>query len=117
MKIRNVLSSLLLGAVISMPVYVYADSKDDAIVKLVSDFADKPEQHQALANYYKEKSADAKKDLEVHRSMKKGFTSNSKFTGAYGNMQSMCDELIKSDEAAIKAYDTMAAEHTASVKK
>lgn len=117
MKIRNIASSLLLGAVFSLPIYVHADSKDDAIVKLVSDFADKPEQHQALASYYKEKAADAKKDLEVHRSMKKGFTTNSKFAGAYGGMQSMCDELIKSDEAAIKAYDAMASEHAVGVKK
>jgi len=117
MKIRNVLSSLLLAAVISMPVYVHAHTKDDAVVKLVSDFADKPEQHQALATYYKEKSAEAKKDLETHRGMKKGFTSNSKFSGAYGNMQSMCDELIIADESAIKAYDTMAVEHEKMAKK
>jgi len=117
MKIRNILSSLLLGAVIAMPVFVHAENADDAIVKIVSDFDGKPEQHIALANYYKEKAVVAKKDLEIHLSMKRAYINyNGKNSGAYGSMLAMCDELIQSNQAAIKAYEEMASEHEKDAK-
>lgn len=117
MKIRNVLSSLLLGAVISMPVYVHADSNDEQILKLMSEFADKPEQHQALAKYYKEESESAKKKLETHRKMSKNYIGYSKIPSAPNSMKTHCEELIKAYEAAIKEYNALAAEHEASAKK
>jgi hypothetical protein len=117
MKIRNVLSSLLLGAVISMPVYVHAESNDDAILKVLTDFADTPAQHESLAKYYKEQSDTAKKNLALHKQMKARYVSYSKMQMRPSSMTTHCDELIKLDEAAIKEYDALAAEHQAVIKK
>ncbi len=117
MKIRNVVSSLLLGAVISMPVYVHAESKDDAVLKVLTDFADTPAQHASLAQYYKEQSDTAKKNLALHQQMKTRYVSYSKMTMMPSTMTTHCDELIKLDEATIKEYDKLAGEHQAATKK
>lgn len=117
MKISKIVTSLLLGAALSLPMFVQAGSQDDDIVKLVSELADKPEQHQAIAKYYKEQAAEAKQAAEHHRAMKKAYVANVKATGAAASMNAMCDELIASSEAAAKAYSALASEHEKSIKK
>lgn len=117
MKIRSVVSSLLLGAAISIPVYAHADNNDEQTLKLMSEFADKPEQHQALAKYYKDESEKAKKKLELHRQMSKNYMGYAKSPGAPNALKSHCEKLIKADEATIHEYDALAAEHEAGAKK
>ena len=66
MKIIKIVTSLLLSVVLSLPMLVQAGSQDDDIVKLVAELADKPEQHQAIAKYYKERAAEAKAEADHH---------------------------------------------------
>lgn len=118
MKMFNVLCGLLLSAVVSLPIYVQAatETKESSIEQLVSELAEKPEHHKALAQYYKEKSDEAKKELDQHQAMKKAYFGSSKMPGTVNAMQSHCEQLIKSDELAIKAYNAMAAEHEKAAK-
>lgn len=117
MKIRNVVSSLLLGAVISLPVYANPENSDEQTIDLMAEFADKPEQHQALAKYYKAESVKAQKKVELHRQMRKNYIGYAKTPDAPSALKAHCDELIKADEATIKAYDAMAAEHEKEAQK
>ena len=117
MKIVKIVTSLLLSIALSLPMIVQAGSQDDDIVKLVSELADKPEQHQAIAKYYKERAAEAKAEADHHRAMKKAYIGNSKAPGANASMNAMCDDLISSAEAEAKTYSALASEHEKMSKK
>lgn len=118
MKVTKTVTTLLLTTALTMPMFVHAATPDADIVKLVSELADKPEQHQAVAKYYKEQAAKAKAEAEHHRAMKKAYVSNAKAApGASATMNTMCDDLIASAETAAKAYSGLASEHEKEAKK
>lgn len=98
-----------------MPAFaIAADTNSTPIEKLISEMADKPEQHQAIANYYKDKILEEKKDLAMHIKMRKAYE-----VGSYRNQTVMagmgnhCDKLISNAESNIKEYEALAAAHEA----
>ena len=112
MKKINYIPALLFSALISLPVNVAADTSNQPIEKLISELADKPEQHAAIAKYYKEKAEEAKKAVERHKTMKSSYVSfNNRHPSGFGSMKSHCDKLIKAYETEAEEYEQMAAEH------
>lgn len=96
----------------SATITVVAETEVQPIEKLVSELAEKPEQHAAVAKYYQEKAEEAKKEAAHHREMKKGYyTFNPKSPGAASSMQAHCDKLISAYETQVKEYEQLAAEH------
>ncbi len=74
MKTSSVLSALVLSAALTFPVLVVAaEPNPTPIEKLISEMADKPDQHHAIAQYYKDKIVAAKKDLAEHTNMRKAY--------------------------------------------
>ncbi len=119
MKKSFVLSALLLGAALTFPVLVVADEINSApVAKLISELATKPEHHHSIANYYKDTIEEIKKDLALHREMRKAYkVGYGKNQLATEGMQKHCDKLISNYESTIKEYEAMAAEHEASAVK
>lgn len=120
MKKLAVLSAFVLSAsLFALPsMVVAADATETPIEKLVSELADKPEQHQAIAQYYNDRAAAAQKDLEHHQKMRKAYLGTGKNQHANDSMRKHCDSLVKLNESLVKEYKAMALEHeTMAVKK
>lgn len=117
MKRLNVVSALLLTAIISLPVFVVAEPLETPIEKLISELAEKPEHHQAIAAYYHQKAEEAKKALAEHRAMKPSYKSFSKDKTLTTAMTTHCDRLISASEVMVKEYESLAKEHEDAAKK
>lgn len=113
MKMRRLIPSILLGlAVTTAAVPVFADTDGKAIEQLIATFADKPEEHVALAKYYREQAAEARNQVAHHRQMRQGYQRGGpKVESMFAGMRSHCDNLIKTYDSAAKEYEQMAAEH------
>lgn len=113
MKKLTVFSAFVLSTALLLPVFsMAADTVSSPIEKLISEIADKPDQHQAIANYYKDKIAEAKQELAMHIKMRKayevGYVKNQE---AMAGMRKHCDKLISNAESNIKEYEALVAEH------
>jgi flagellar biosynthesis/type III secretory pathway protein FliH len=113
MKTLPVFSAFLLSTALLLPVFSIADDTvSTPIEKLISEIADKPEQHQAIANYYKEKIAEANKELAMHIKMRKAYeVGYVKNQDAVVSMRNHCDKLISNVESNIKEYEALVAKH------
>lgn len=113
MKNLSIVRSIVISAALCLPVPVaFAEMDHQAIEKLVSNLADSPENHKAIAEYYRAKAASAKQEIASHQSMKNVYvTHNPKFPGPPPNMKGHCENLITANEAAIKEYEAMAKAH------
>jgi ribosomal protein L9 len=120
MKKVAVLSAFALSvSLFTLPAAVMAaDAVATPIEKLVSELAQQPEQHQAVAQYYNDKADAAQKELEQHQKMRKAYFGSGKNQQATDSMRKHCDSLVKLNESMVKEYKAMAAEHeTMAVKK
>lgn len=117
MKLLNVMQALFLTVIISLPVFVVAEPLETPIEKLISELAEKPEHHQAIAAYYHQKAEAAKKELAEHRAMRPSYKAFSKDKALTMSMTAHCDRLISASEAIVKEYESLAKEHEEAVKK
>lgn len=120
MKKSSVFSALMLSTALLFPAFALAaETHSTPIEKLISEIADKPEQHQAIANYYQDKIAEAKEELAMHTKMRKAYeVGYAKNQDAMAGMRKHCDKLISNAESTIKEYEALAAAHEAiAVKK
>lgn len=119
MKKSSAFYAFVLSSALFLPMAgMAADDNSTHIEKLISEFADKPEQHQAITDYYQDKIAEAKKDLAMHSKMRKAYEVGFvKDRGVRTNMSKHCDKLISNAESNIKVYEAMAAEHEAMATK
>ncbi len=112
MKKISYILALIFSALIFLPVTVVADTNNQPIEKLISELADKPEQHAAVAKYYNEKAEEAKKSVERHKAIKSSYVLfNNKNPSGFASMISHCDKLINAYETEAEEYEQMAAEH------
>lgn len=114
MKKSSILSAFVVSvSLLAAPAAVMAaDATQTPIEKLISEMADKPEQHQAISQYYKDKAEAAKKELAQHEQMRKAYAvAYNKNQPAADSMRKHCDNLVKLNESLVKEYEAMAAEH------
>lgn len=117
MKRVKLSSVLMMTMMLSLPTITLAEVANTPIERLIEELADKPQHHQAIAQYYREKAAEARKEMEHHRKMKNSYVSfNPKNPGNPVAMQAHCDKLISAYEAAAKEYDLLAKEHDDAAK-
>lgn len=120
MKKTSILSAFALSAsLFALPAAVIAaDASTTPIEKLIAEMADKPEQHHAISQYYKDKAEAAKKELAQHQEMRKAYFGSGKNQTATDTMRKHCENLIKLNESLVKEYEALAVEHGAlNVKK
>ncbi|HCS64914.1 MAG TPA: hypothetical protein DIW64_13045 [Cellvibrio sp.] len=119
MKKSSVFSAFILSTALLMPaIAIAADAHSTPIEKLISEIADKPDQHHAIASYYQEKIVEAKEDLAMHTKMRNAYQmGHAKNQDAMAGMRKHCDKLISNAESNIKEYEALAAEHEAIAMK
>jgi hypothetical protein len=96
------------------PVLVLA-AEAEPIESLIIKMASTPEQHRALAEYYRQKAAAARKEAANHTAMATSYAGGKLARRA--QMQEHCNKIIASNEALAKEYDALAAMHDADAKK
>lgn len=94
---------LLLGAVSS-----WAAEEPPTVQSIAIQAASTPDQHAALASYYRGKAEEARKEARTHISMRHGYAAN---VSPRVGMDTHCNQLKKNAESDAAAYDAMAAEH------
>jgi hypothetical protein len=85
------------------------------IVKLLNEIADSPDQHLAVATYYRTLAGEALAEAEKHRAMRDAYRhSHQRFKGgaaAGQTLQQHCNRLIELHEEAAREYEELAKLH------
>ncbi len=118
MNAIGILRGVILGASLSLASSaLYAEMDHATLERLVGELADKPEHHKAIAEYYRSRAEDTKKEIELHKKMKNSYVSfNPKNPGNPTAMKAHCEKLVSTYETALKEYEQMAQEHEKAAK-
>jgi hypothetical protein len=93
---------------------VSADEAGEALEELVVKIASTPEQHHALAGYYREKANSARGEASRHRRVGAAYASGK--VRARQKMQDHCNEIASGQDALATDYDELAALHEQEAK-
>jgi len=96
------------GLLAAMPVE-RAQAGDAALEALIPQLATTPDQHKAVASYYRSQAASASAEATRHRQMGTTYSQ-----GNYTRKKAMeehCEKLSASYDALAKQYEELAAEH------
>jgi len=114
MKSRSLASWILAGALLlGAPLLAAAQgmhSGTAGLEQVLAASADTPAEHQALADHYKAKAAEARSEAEAHRSMAAHYAGSLKPTVA-DQQKAHCKTLAASFDEQAKAYDELAKAH------
>lgn len=106
-RINALLLSLVLGA---LPAFALADeASSPSLEQVLIESASTPKAHQALATYYTEKAAAARKNAAYHRAMGKSYGGAKESQIAM--MKNHCEKLASLSDDEAKQYDAMASMH------
>ena len=112
---RGLAVALLLGTLAFAPGLAGAQEEGGALEELVVEMAHTKAEHQALAKFYAEKAADARKLAARHESMGRAYLG-----GKGMNKQaftSHCKRIAEQQQAMAKEYDALAKLHEDEAKK
>jgi hypothetical protein len=111
---RRLFVAVLLGALALSPALAGAQ-EDSSLEQLVVEMAHTKTEHQALAKFYTEKAADARKLASRHQSMARAYLG-----GKGMNKQALtthCKRIAEQQEAMAKEYDALAKLHEDEAKQ
>jgi hypothetical protein len=114
MRDRFVVLFLLVGVALA-PGLAAAQGGESSLEQIVVEMAHTRAEHQALADYYTEKAADARKLASRHQSMGRAYLG-----GKGMNKQAFtnhCRRIAEQQEAMAKEYDALAKLHAEEGKK
>ncbi len=112
----SLLRVVVLGVVVAaVPIALVARADDQAIVEVLIESASTPAQHQALADYYKAKAADAKKEAANHRAMAKTYGGQKASISAA--QMDHCNKLASLMDSEAAEYEALASAHATAAKK
>jgi hypothetical protein len=106
--------TVVLATMLAFPVTGFA-AETKSLEALAAESANTPEQHQALAAYYKGRAEDAKAEAKLHQGMALSYSA--KGAGAGSGMQTHCANLTKAATQAATEYEALAAFHEAEARK
>ena len=87
----------------------------DNLVQVLVDSANSPEEHKALARYFRSKAADAKALAAEHQAMSRSYSGK---PGELRNMNKHCDQIAKLNQDLAAQYESLAkAEEAAAAGK
>lgn len=87
---------------------------EEPIMELLSGMADKPEDHKAIANYYRNLASEAMAEASLHEKMKEKYRHNHDLMKgrSFGKTtQRHCNRIIKLQESVVKEYNALAELH------
>jgi len=108
MVATRVLSAALVLALVGI-VPAIAAAQTQSIEELATGLADTPDEHKAVASYYRGKAEQARNEAAIHRRMAEAFG-----IGKYTEKKAMkehCEGLTATFESQAKQYDALAADH------
>lgn len=108
------LSIILLSAVFAIAAPVFAQPADEPLMKLLNDMADKPQNHLAIATYYRTLAAEARTEVEKHKAMNTRYHNHAEFKGGPSTGQAMarhCKRIIDLQQATADEYEQLAKLH------
>lgn len=109
-KLSSIALTGVLGLLLAMPVSsIAADPAAKSLEQIAGEAASTPEQHQALADYYRKKADDARAEVTKHRHMANSFVSRS--PNGQTAMRNHCAALSDAASKAATEYDAMAKLH------
>lgn len=107
-RTNTILAMAGLCGLLAFPSIGFAENKAPMSIEAMAlSAAATPEQHEALAAYFREKAADARKVVKTHRQMAARVNNKSKGYGA--GMVRHCTALADAAENEATAYDALAA--------
>ena len=112
---RGFVVAVLLGAFALSPGFAGAQEAESSLEEVVVEMADTKAEHQALAKYYTEKAADARKLASRHQHMARSYLG-----GKGMNKQPMgnhCKRIAEQQEVIAKEYEALAKLHEEQAKK
>jgi hypothetical protein len=83
------------------------------LLQVLVESASTPEQHQALARYFRAKAADARALAELHTSMSRSYQGK---PGELREMRKHCDEIVKLNQQLAAQYESLAKAEEAAAK-
>lgn len=107
--------ALVLGLAVLPVLGSAADGKTTALEELVSRMADTPEEHQAVAEYFRGKAQAARTEAETHARMGVNYAGGSKLRDSM-EMKKHCDAIAKAQTAIADEYEALAKLHEAEAK-
>lgn len=108
------LSILLLSAMFAVAAPAFSQRAEEPLLKLLNDMADKPQNHLAIATYYRTLAAEARVEVEKHKAMNTRYHNHAEFkSGALTGraMSRHCDRLIELQTATANEYEELAKLH------
>lgn len=120
MKSLNVISTLFIAAVLAAPLQLYAQMEEAPIIELLNSMADKPQEHQAIADYYRKMAGEAKDQALLHENMKGSYRhSHAKYknlpigraTGKH------CSRIVELQRSMAAEYEALAEVHENAAKQ
>ncbi|MAC33768.1 hypothetical protein [Parahaliea mediterranea] len=121
MKPSNIAFALLFAATLAAPFQLHAQATDEApIMELLDTMAEKPEQHQAIADYYRKMAAEARNEASLHEKMKGTYRhSHAKFKGQPAGQatERHCKRVVELQQSMAEEYDALAELHESATKQ
>lgn len=121
MNIR-IAALLALGALVFAPRLTLAD-ESHSLEQVMVEMAKTPAEHQALAEHYRSKAADARADAKEHETMARTYIPSGQQKMSWGTIQQRqkmadhCKKLQQQDESIAQEYDALAKLHDEEAKK
>lgn len=104
-------AAFLVGSLVLAPPPSSAHRVDEALERLVVEWAQTPSQHAALARYFRYKSDEARDDARLHRRMLVWYSGVS--SGLRQRMKRHCRELAANYTSVAQDYEALAVFHEA----
>ena len=105
--------ALVVGLALAFSSPVAAETT--SLEELVSRMADTPEEHQAVADYFRGKAKTARTEAETHARMGINYAGGSKVRDGQ-EMKKHCDAIVKAQTAIADEYEALAKLHEMEAK-
>jgi len=122
MKFSKLFFTIILAAALAVSFQTQAETQaaEEPILELLSRMADKPEDHKAIADYYRKMASKAREEAGLHEKMKGKYSrhDHGQTKGAATGLsnQKHCDRVIKLQQSVAEEYDALAVLHEKSAK-
>ena len=111
----SMLRTAVLALALVVPASLAFAAEEHGLEQVLIESASTPAQHQALADHFRARAAEARREAERHRAMAKSYGGGKAAVAA--SQRAHCDKLAESFDAQAKEYDELAAIHDAAAKE
>jgi hypothetical protein len=111
---RVSIAVIILAFLLVLPGAALAGGGEHSLEQFVAEMAETPQQHTALADYYRSKAADARAGMQRHEQM-----GNSYMRGKASERKAMkqhCQRIAEQQGALAESYDALAELHEKEAK-